>query len=119
MEKLSGISNTSAFQEDVDTVKSTSHHLEQHKTSQELPHATQGATEEEDPITHWTQGRLPRQHPVANKATKGRDLGESVPDQEHTEHLFLQDRMCHPVVFLADVCGGVMYFCAGHPPARS
>ena len=38
------------------------------------------------------------------------DLGESIADQEHTEHLSLQDRMCHPLAFLAEMCGDVMYF---------
>ena len=31
-------------------------------------------------------------------------------DQAHREHLSLQDQMCHPVAFLAEMCGDVMYF---------
>ena len=38
------------------------------------------------------------------------DLGELIADQEHTVHLGVQDRMSHPVAFLAEMCGGVMYF---------
>ena len=31
-------------------------------------------------------------------------------DNEHTSHLSLQDRMRHPVAFLAEMCGDIMYF---------
>ena len=31
-------------------------------------------------------------------------------DQAHTEHMSIQDRMCHPVAFLAEMCREVMYF---------
>ena len=31
-------------------------------------------------------------------------------DQAHTEHLSIQDRMRHPVAFLAEMCGDIMYF---------
>ena len=31
-------------------------------------------------------------------------------DQVHTEHLAIQERMHHPVAFLAKMCGDVMYF---------
>jgi len=31
-------------------------------------------------------------------------------DQAHTEHLSLQDRMCHSVAFLAEMRRYVMYF---------
>ena len=31
-------------------------------------------------------------------------------DQAHTEHLSLQDRMRHPVAFLAKLCTDAMYF---------
>ena len=84
-----GIPSTSAFQEDVDIFKSTNHHFEQHETSQESPNAAQGTTEEEEPIAHWTRGRLLHQQLVANEATKEGDLGKSIADQEHTEHLSL------------------------------
>ena len=66
--------------------------------------------EEDEQIAYWTQGRLPRQQYVTNEGTKEGDLGDSVADQEHTEHLSLQDRMRHPVAFLAEMCGDVMYF---------
>jgi hypothetical protein len=37
-------------------------------------------------------------------------LGESAADQEHKNYLAVQDRMCNPIAFLAEMCGNVMYF---------
>ena len=37
-------------------------------------------------------------------------MGESAADQEHTYHLSVQDRMRHPVAFLAEMCGDIMHF---------
>ena len=47
---------------------------------------------------------------MANEATNDGELGESVADREHTDHLSIQDRMRHPVAFLAEMCGDIMYF---------
>ncbi len=65
---------------------------------------------EDEPIAHWTQGRLQQGQFVANAATDGGELGDSAADQENTCHLAIQDRMRHPVAFLVEMCGPIIYF---------
>ena len=36
-------------------------------------------------------------------------LGETDEDREHDEHLALQERMCHPISFHAEMMGDIMY----------
>jgi hypothetical protein len=95
---------------DAGIFEQTNSHHEQDESSQDSPHLIQGVTEANEPLAHWTQGRLQRPQYIANMATEGVNWGESVADQEHTEHLSLQDRMRHPVTFLAEMCRDVMYF---------
>ena len=64
---------------------------------------------EDEPTVRRTRGRLQNEQFFANEATEDGELGESVADQEHTDHLSIQDRMRHSVAFLAEMCGGVMY----------
>ena len=91
-------------QEEADLFKPTSNHFKQDKHNQAPPHSTQEATVEDETIAPRTQGRLQREQFVANEANNDGELGESVYDQEHTDHLSVQDRMRHPVVFLAEMC---------------
>ena len=65
---------------------------------------------ENEPIARQTRGRLQHEQFVADEATEDGELGESDAKQEHTNHLSIQDRMLHPVAFLAEMCGDVMYF---------
>ena len=109
-EEPSDTSSTSASQDDAGIFDPVNNPIEQNESSHDSPHLIQGATEEVEPIAHRTRGRLQLPQYVANEATEDGELGESVADQEHTEHLSLQDRMRHPVAFLAEMCGDVMYF---------
>ena len=65
---------------------------------------------EEEPIVCRTRGRFQHEQFIANESTDDGEVGESVADQEHTDHLSIQDRMRHPVAFLAEMCGEIMYF---------
>jgi hypothetical protein len=65
---------------------------------------------ENEPISCQTLGRLQQGQLVANKAINDWELGESVSDKEHTNNLSFQDRMRHPVAFLEEMCGDIMYF---------
>jgi hypothetical protein len=88
----------------------TSNHFEQEECNQDPPHCNQETTVENEPIACRTRGRLQQGQLVANEAIDDEGLGESVADQEHTDHLSVQDRMRHPVAFLAEMCGDIMYF---------
>ena len=65
---------------------------------------------EDEPIARRTRGRLQPGQFVANEATNEGEVGESAANQEHTYHLSVQDRMRHPVAFLAEMCGDIMNF---------
>ena len=87
----------------------TSNHFKQEEFNQDPPHSTQEATVEDEPIARRTQGRLQHEQFVANEATNDGELGESASDQDHTNHLsVVQDRMRHPVAFLAEMWGEIM-----------
>ncbi len=88
----------------------TSNHFKQEKCIQDPPHCNQETTVENEPIACRTQGRLQQGQLVANEAIDDGELGESVADKEHTNYLSVQDRMRHPVAFLADMCEDIMYF---------
>ena len=59
----------------------TSDHLEQKECSQAPPHSTQEVTVEDEPIAHWTWGRIQQEQFVADEATDDGELGESAADQ--------------------------------------
>ena len=65
---------------------------------------------EDEPIARWTHGRIQQGQFVANEATNDGELGDSAADQERTCYLSTQDRMQHPVAFLEEICGDIMYF---------
>ena len=65
---------------------------------------------ENEPIARRTRGRLQQGEVVASEAIDDGELGESVADKEHTSHLSVQERMRHPIAFLAEMCGDIMYF---------
>ena len=88
----------------------TSNHFKQDERNQAPPHSTQEVKVEDEPIASRTRGRLQHEQFVANEATDDGELGESAADQENTDHLSIQDRIRHPVAFLAEMCGDVMYF---------
>ena len=97
-------------QEEADLFKPTRNHFEQDEYNQAPPHSIQEDTAEDEPIARQTQGRLQHEQFVANEATEDGELGESDANQEHMDHLSIQDRMRHPVAFLAEMCGDVMHF---------
>ncbi len=88
----------------------TSNHFEQEECYQAPPHSTQEVRVEDEPIARRTRGRLQQGQFVANEATNNGKLEESAADREHTCHLSIQDRMRHPVAFLAEMFGDIMYF---------
>jgi len=108
--ELTNTSNIGTPQEETDTFEPTNNHFEQDEHNQAPPLSIQDNTGDDEPIARRTRGRLQHQQCVANEATEDGDLGESVADQEHTEYLSVQDRMHHPVAFLAEMCGDNMYF---------
>jgi hypothetical protein len=103
-------SGTDSAQEEAHLSIPTSDHSGQVEYYQYPPHSTQEVTVEDEPIACRTRGRLQQEQFVANEATNDGELGESAADREHTCHLSIQDRMRHPVAFLAEMCGDIMYF---------
>jgi hypothetical protein len=88
----------------------TNNHFEEENCSQATPNSIQETTVEDEPIARRTRGSIQQEQFVANEATDDGEVGESVADQEHMCHLSTQDRMRHPVAFLAEMCGDIMYF---------
>jgi hypothetical protein len=111
-------SGTDDAQEEAHPSIPTSDHFEQEDHYQDPPNSTQEVTVEDESIAFLTRGRLQQGQFVASEATSDGELGESAADQEHTCHISMQDRMRHPVAFLARDVWGHHVFCSGNQETR-
>jgi len=106
----SGFQDTNDTHEESHTSIQTGIPIDQEGYNQDPPDYNQETSIENEPIACRTRGRLRQGDVVANEAINDEELGESVADKDHTCHLSVQDRMRHPIAFLSEMCGDVMYF---------